>query len=223
MRGRPGRAGVGASLLLPASLSIIRVSDRGAAWCGGAPAGALRAAPETGDPAGRHLDIAGSSMGQWQSPAWRLSGIDAACSPAIAIAALAIGVAALLVFLSTERRRRSLAIVPLDRFRSRRFVAAPSVTSVMTFGIYGVLFLLFLVWQASGRLPPYGGGPALVPMAAVLFALSNLSGRLTEQLGARVMITGGTALIGTGVIVIGCTAGTLLWFTGIGLVLTGAA
>jgi hypothetical protein len=88
--------------------------------------------------------------------------------------------------------------------------------------MYGVLFLVPLAWQASGALPAGGAGLALLPMAVVFFALSNYSGRLTERVGARAMIAGGTALIGLGLYVIALTtAGTPISAAETGLVLTG--
>ena len=61
-----------------------------------------------------------------------------------------------------------------------------------------------------------------MPMAAVFFVVSNASGRLVESLGARVLISGGTALIGVGLFVIACSiAGEPLWWAETGLVLTG--
>jgi MFS transporter, DHA2 family, methylenomycin A resistance protein len=92
----------------------------------------------------------------------------------------------------------------------------------MTFGMYGVLFLVPLVWQAGGALAAGGAGLGLVPMAAVFFVVSNITGRVTERLGARIMIAGGTALIGIGLLVISTTgAGRPLWLAEIGLILTG--
>ena len=112
--------------------------------------------------------------------------------------------------------------MPLDLFRSRRLIGALTATSVMTFGMYGVLFLVPLVLQASGALPARTAGLALVPMAGVFFVLSNASGRIAESLGVRSMIGAGTALIGSGLLVIATTqAGEPLWLAEAGLVLTG--
>lgn len=62
----------------------------------------------------------------------------------------------------------------------------------------------------------------LMPMAGVFFVVSNASGRLVELLGARVLISGGSALIGVGLFVIACSvAGEPLWLAEMGLVLTG--
>ena len=46
----------------------------------------------------------------------------------------------------------------------------------MTFGIYGMIFLLPLVWQASRLLGPETAGLALLPCALVFFLVSQRSG-----------------------------------------------
>jgi len=91
----------------------------------------------------------------------------------------------------------------------------------MTFGMYGVLFLVPLILQANGALAAGKAGLALVPMAAVFFVLSNASGWLSERLSARAMIGGGTALIGLGLLGIAATARAALWLVEFGLVLAG--
>lgn len=257
-------AGAGAALLLPASLSIIRVewseerarnralgvwgACNGLAFVVGPTVGgglvdafgwrsvfliavplglatiglALRAVPELRDPGGRHLDVPGQLCGAIALGGLALAGIDAARDARVAVVALLTGTVACLLFRRTERRRGAEAMVPLDLFRSRRLVGALTATSVMTFGMYGVLFLVPLVLQASGALPARTAGLALVPMAGVFFVLSNASGRISESLGVRSMIGAGTALIGSGLLVIATTqAGEPLWLAEAGLVLTG--
>jgi MFS family permease len=77
----------------------------------------------------------------------------------------------------------------------------------MTFGMYGVLFLLPLAWQGSGALGPVGAGLALMPMALVFVAASPFSGPLTARMGVRATTGGGVAIIGCGLLLIGTTAG----------------
>jgi DHA2 family methylenomycin A resistance protein-like MFS transporter len=257
-------AGSGAALLLPASLSIIRIEwqdeqTRNRAlgiWAactglafvigptlGGAlvdwfgwrsvfliavPLGfaavvlGLRSVPESSDPSGRHFDAQGQIWGATALGCLALASIECTSDPPIATAAFAAAMISLPLFLLTERRRGQAAMVPLDLFRSRRLVGALIATAAMTFGMYGVLFLVPLVWQAGNTLAAGMAGIALVPMASVFFVLSNFSGRLAEWLGPRAMIGGGTGLLGVGLFVIACTsAGTPLWLAETGLVLTG--
>lgn len=136
--------------------------------------------------------------------------------------ALLAAITALLLFLLTERRRGSAALVPLDLFSRGRFVGVLIATAAMTFGMYGVLFLVPLSWQANGTLAAGSAGLGLLPMAAVFFGLSNYSGRLAERVGARTMIGGGTAMIGLGLYLIALTyAGMPISLAETGLVVTG--
>ena len=257
-------SGGGAALLLPATLSIIRVEWRdqrarnralgiwaacnGLAFVvgptlGGAlvdalgwrsvfliavPLGAvavglaLLVVPESRDPVGRCFDAAGQLWGALALAGLALAGIEGSRNKAVALGALAVSIIAAVRFLLTERRHADKAMVPLDMFSSRPFVGALIATTVMTFGMYGVLFLVPLVWQSSNVLSARVAGLALVPMAAVFFALSNASGRLVDLIGARSLIGGGTALIGIGLLVLSATgSATPLWLAEIGLVLTG--
>jgi MFS transporter, DHA2 family, methylenomycin A resistance protein len=182
----------------------------------------LCAAPESSDPAGRHLDLAGQASGAIALGGLALAAIEASHDRTVAGAALAVAAAAFVVFLRTEGKRAEAAMVPLDLFRHRTFVGALTATAAMTFGMYGLLFLLPLVWQASGAFGAGAAGLALVPMAAVFFAVSNVSGRLAERAGARAMIAGGTACIGAGLLVVAVTAsGRPLALAEVGLVLAG--
>lgn len=183
---------------------------------------ALRVVPESSDPAGRHFDALGQVSGGATLGGLALAAIEAAHDRAVAAAALASAIAGFVLFLRAEGRRGATAMVPLDLFHHRAFVGALAATAAMTFGMYGLLFLLPLVWQMGGMLGAGAAGIALVPMASVFFGVSNLSGRLVERAGARTMIAGGTAAIGLGLVVVALTSsGRPLALAEAGLVLAG--
>lgn len=255
-------AGLGAALLLPASLAIIRVvwpepvargrvlgiwaSCNGLAFAIGPTLGGLLidacgwrsvfllvvplgaaafglawwAVPDSADPAGRRFDLPGQVLG-----ALALGGVAYA---AIAgqdggwVWGLGTAVVALPLFLVVERRAGVAALVPLDLFRSRVFSGASLAWTAMTFGIYGMIFLLPLVWQSAGHLTPRAAGLALMPISLVFFAVSTQSGRLAQRLGTRVMVGGGNSLIGIGLLVVAAThAGAPMVLAQCGLVLAG--
>ena len=183
---------------------------------------ALRVVAESSDPAGRRFDAPGQISGALALAGLALTGIAGAHDRALAAIAGGVGVIALMGFVLIEHRRGPAAMVPLELFGSPRFVGTLTATSAMTFGMYGVLFLVPLVWQSGGVFAAGTAGIALMPMAGVFFVVSNASGRLLESIGARVLISGGTALIGVGLFVIACSAaGEPLWLAEMGLVLTG--
>jgi EmrB/QacA subfamily drug resistance transporter len=164
--------------------------------------GALASLVESAHPEGRRFDLAGQVTGAAALAGLVIAGIEAADSP---IVAALIGAGALLaatLFLAIERRLRDAALVPLHIFRNRAFAGATGAAFGMTFGMYGLLFLLPLHWQQAGLLTPFGAGLALIPMALVFVAMSSASGRLQEQLGTRLMTALGMVTISAGLLVI---------------------
>jgi MFS transporter, DHA2 family, methylenomycin A resistance protein len=183
---------------------------------------AMGAVPESRDPTGRRFDAMGQVLGAAALGCLALAGISTASNSVLTAVALAAALIAGLLLVSVERRRGQTAMLPLDLFRAPRLVGALCATSAMTFGMYGVLFLVPLVWQTDDVLKASGAGIALVPMAGVFFVVSNASGRLVATIGTRTLISGGTGLIGGGLLVIaGTAAGMPLWLAEAGLVLTG--
>lgn len=257
-------AGVGAALLLPASLAIIRVawtepaargrvlgiwaSCNGLAFVIGPTLGgflidrfgwrsvfyvivpfglaalllALRWVPESSDREGRRFDLAGQVLGALALGGLAFAAIEAQAAGHRSAYALLIAGIALVLFLILERRRGAQALVPLDLFRNGEFAAAIATTAAMTFGVYGVIFLMPMIWQASGLLGPATAGLALAPCALLFFLVAPRSGPLTERFGTRVMIASGTAILGLGVLVLALTrSGAPLPLAEVGLMMTG--
>jgi EmrB/QacA subfamily drug resistance transporter len=257
-------AGIGAALLLPSSLAIVRVvwsesAERQRAlgiWtaCNGlalaigptiggmllarfgwrsiffvvVPVGlaalvlAPALVPESSDPSDRHFDAPAQILGALALGGLALAAIESRRNVELAVGALVVAVASLVVFFRVERKRGSAALVPLEMFRAREFRGAATATAGMTFGMYGAMFLLPLIWQSSGRLDPIGTGIALMPMALVFVLVSPMSGALARKLGRRVMTAGGVAVIGSGLMLIGMTShDPSMVAAEIGLALTG--
>ena len=257
-------AGLGAALLLPASLAIIRVIwpdhiERGRAlgiWaaCNGlalaigptlggfligqfgwrsiflvvVPIGlatfalAVPTMPETADRQERHFDALGQALGGIALGGLAFAAIQADRTVIMALIALVIAILAFLLFIKVETERGAAALVPLAMFRSRGFLGAMTATTGMTFGMYGVLFLLPLAWQSSGILDLLNIGLALIPMALVFVLVSPFSGVLSHKLGNRSIISGGVAVIGFGLLIISASAGEKsIWIAEVGLALTG--
>jgi EmrB/QacA subfamily drug resistance transporter len=257
-------AGVGAALLIPSSLAIIRViwrdsRERGRAlgiWaaCNGV---ALAIGPtlggvliqrfdwrsiflvvvpvslasivlapltlsESADPRGRSFDARGQILGALGLGAVAFAAIEVHTNVWPAVGACAAAAICIGLFVTTERGIGPAALVPLELFSSKPFTAASVATTAMTFGMYGVIFLLPLTWQSARGLGATAAGIALIPMALVFVIVSPLSGKLTERLGARFTTAGGVAIVGVGLLLIGMTAARpSLVFAEIGLALTG--
>jgi EmrB/QacA subfamily drug resistance transporter len=254
-------AGLGAALLLPSTLSLLRViwtdpRERAHAigvWAGTngialaigptiggwlielagwrsifllvVPMGlavlwlAPRLIPESSDPRGRSIDMPGQALA-----AFGLAGLATAAIEhgAIAACGAAASVLCLALFLVAERRSGEAAMVPLALLRHRTFSGAIGVAAAMTFGMYGVLFVVPLAWQQSGVLSASWSGLALLPMSLPFVALSHKSGAWTTRFGARAMMGAGMALIASGIAALAVTrAGEPLWLAEAGLFLTG--
>ena len=140
----------------------------------------------------------------------------------LAVISLVVAVAASGLFIMVERKIGAGALVPLDMFSNSRFRGVIAATTGMTFGMYGLIFLLPLTWQTTGRLDAVWAGIALTPMAAVYVVVSPFSGWLSGKLGQRFMTGGGVAIIGLGVFLVGLTTQTAsLIGAEVGLALTG--
>lgn len=257
-------AGLGAALLIPASLAIVRViwrdaHERGRAlgiWaaCNGVALAvgptlggvliqrfgwrsiflvvvpvslaavvlAPPTLPESSDPHGRSFDTRGQTLGAIGLGALAFAAIEAHTSVRLAILACAAAIACIVLFIRTERGVGKAALVPLELFSSKAFSAACVATTTMTFGMYGVIFLLPLTWQSARGLGATAAGIALIPMALVFVIVSPFSGKLTERFGVRFTTAGGVAIIGIGLLLIGTTAGQpSLLLAELGLALTG--
>jgi EmrB/QacA subfamily drug resistance transporter len=177
---------------------------------------------ESSDPQDRGFDAPGQMLGILALGSLALAAIESHAVAGFAAAALAVAVLAVAMFIKIEATRGARALVPLDMFRVREFRGAVAATAGMTFGMYGVLFLLPLTWQSAGTLDAFGAGIALLPMALVFVLVSPFSGPLAAMVGPRLMTGGGVAVIGCGLLLIGLTAhATSILAAEIGLGLTG--
>jgi MFS transporter, DHA2 family, methylenomycin A resistance protein len=183
---------------------------------------AIRAVPESSDPHDRDFDVVAQICGALALGGFAVAAIES--HRAIIAAAIAIVVAAMAfaLFLKIERKRGATALVPLNIFAIPEFRGAATATMGMTFGMYGMMFLLPLFWLSAGTLTATTAGLAMTPSAIVYIATSPLSGRLMEKLGPRFMTAGGVAIIGSGLLTIAATASTTnIVGPDIGLALTG--
>ncbi|MDR3099742.1 MAG: MFS transporter [Paraburkholderia sp.] len=241
-------AGMGAALLLPASLAIIRVvwldpHERGRAlgiWaaCNGLAMAigptlggllirqfgwrsiflvviplslaalilAVPSIPESSNPQGRHFDAPAQLLGAVALGCLAFAAIRLHDAPAVAVLAFGVSMVAFALFIRFETKRGAAALVPLDIFRAREFRGAITATAGMTFGMYGVLFLLPLTWQGTGRLDVAETGLALMPMALVFVLVSPFSGALAARHGTRRMTAAGVTIIASGLLLIGASA-----------------
>lgn len=158
--------------------------------------------PESRDPsAPRNLDYSGALLG-----VVALGGITYAliqwgavgATPAVLVGA-GVGVAALVVFLGVEARKRA-PMLPLGIFRSVPF----SVTNAATVMIYAalgtLLFLLVIYLQEVGGFSPVAAGAASLPLTVLMLLLSARSGDLASKIGPRPQLIAGPLLLAAGLV-----------------------
>jgi DHA2 family methylenomycin A resistance protein-like MFS transporter len=158
--------------------------------------------PETRDPGERHLDLAGQALAVVALATLALVFIEGPKlgwqSPPIVGGAIACSIAVGAFLLIEARSVRPL--VPLGVFRSRPFSASILCALLMTFGIYGLLFVLPLYFQVVRHASATAAGIALLPLSVMFFLVSPLAGRLATTIGPRALIGFGMAMAGYGLL-----------------------
>jgi DHA2 family methylenomycin A resistance protein-like MFS transporter len=149
------------------------------------------------DPLGQVLAIAalGSlAFGVIEGPHWGWHGV-----PMLVCAEVFL--ASLVLFIAIERSAVH-PLVPFELFGRRAFSASLAVGTLMTFGIYALLFLIPLYLQSVEGASAFTTGLELVPLSLAFFVVSQFSGRLVNRLGPRVPMAAGMALVGLGLLVV---------------------
>jgi DHA2 family multidrug resistance protein-like MFS transporter len=107
------------------------------------------------------------------------------------------GVAVLALFLAWQRRARA-PLVDLALFGSRAFTWGAVLSTVASFGMFGMLFALPQFFQAVGGNDALGTGLRLLPVIGGLLAGARVAGRLEPRLGAKAVVTAGLVLMAAG-------------------------
>jgi hypothetical protein len=113
------------------------------------------------------------------------------------LASFAACVLALGAFLLVEHRSPS-PLVPLGVFSNRAFSAGLADATLMTFGMYGLLFVLPLFLQSVRDEPATRAGIELLPLSATFFLVSLVAGKAANAWGPRILISIGMSLTGIG-------------------------
>ncbi|MEU4292960.1 MFS transporter [Kribbella sp. NPDC026596] len=161
----------------------------------------LRHVPETRDEeaAGR-LDINGAILATIGLAGLTFGLISAGergfGDPAV-LTSLAIGVGALAFFVEVERRS-SHPMLPPGIFANRRFTGANLVTVAVYGGLGTATFLLVVYLQTVLGYSALWAGASLLPMTALMLALSGYAGGLSDRIGAQLPMTIGPVLMAAG-------------------------
>ncbi|WP_433476779.1 MDR family MFS transporter [Spirillospora sp. CA-142024] len=105
-----------------------------------------------------------------------------------------LGAAAALIALYVLHARRGEALIDLALFRDRGFAAAAVTNVVVAVALFGVLVLLPLYWQVVRGHGPLATGLLLAPQALGAAVAMPLAGRITDRVGAGVVVPTGIVL-----------------------------
>jgi MFS transporter, DHA2 family, methylenomycin A resistance protein len=182
----------------------------------------LRFVPESKDPEGRRLDLPGQALAIVALGTLTFAAVEAPHWSARSVElCLAVAVVAGLLFLRVESRTEG-ALLPLEFLRRRGLSASMAVASLMTFGMYGMLFLVPLYLQQQRRASVIAAGLALLPLSLLYVIVSQHSGALTHRFGPRVAMTAGMGLMGAGLFLLSAvTAETSLYAVELDLAILG--
>jgi EmrB/QacA subfamily drug resistance transporter len=186
---------------------------------------ALRLVPESRNPAALAPDFTGALMSIVGLGLLLWSLIEAPArgwtSPLV-LAAGASGLTALALFTAWERRS-SHPMLNMRFFRNRRFSAAISSVGLVTFGLFGALFVLTQYLQFSLGYSALQAGLRVLPAAGAIAIVAPLSTVLVRVVGTKVTAAAGLLIIGGGLWQLS-TASAATTFTGIvaGVIMLGA-
>jgi EmrB/QacA subfamily drug resistance transporter len=109
------------------------------------------------------------------------------------LGAMALGFALLVAFLVWEARTPE-PMLPLHLFRRRASITANGVSFVMSFGMFGSIFLLSQFFQFCQGLSPLDSGLRILPWTATPVIVAPIAGWASGKIGGRPLLAAGLAL-----------------------------
>ena len=114
---------------------------------------------------------------------------------------LAISAAVFILFVWWERRV-SDPMVKLELFAIRNFWVANVIGLAVPFGLFGIFFPMTVFLQGALGMTPLEAGLTMMPMSLMLMVVAPISGRLSDRIGARWILTVGLTLVTLGIALI---------------------
>jgi EmrB/QacA subfamily drug resistance transporter len=164
---------------------------------------------ESHGPAGR-LDVPGvglASAGLF-GVVWALiNGNGEGWTSPLVLGALALGVALLAAFLLWERRAPA-PMLPPRFFQSRAFSLANLSAMLMSFGMFGAIFLLVQLLQFARLYSPLEAGLAILPWTLAPMFVAPIAGALSDRIGGGLLMGAGLTLQAIGLAWLGLVSST---------------
>jgi EmrB/QacA subfamily drug resistance transporter len=103
-------------------------------------------------------------------------------------------VAGIAAFIAIERRVR-VPMVDFTYFRSRTFLGSNIVAFIVSFSMLGMFFFMALYMQNVLHFSPLEAGVRFLPTTLMVIIIAPISGRLTDKIGPRPLMTFGLATV----------------------------
>jgi EmrB/QacA subfamily drug resistance transporter len=146
------------------------------------------------------LDIPGLTLasGGLLALVWGLiHGNDEGWTSAPIVTAFVVAAILLAGFVAWERRTAS-PMLPPRFFRSRQFSAANGVGFLMSFGMFGSIFLLAQFFQIVQGYSPFEAGLRTLPWTGMPIIVAPIAGALSDRIHPRLLLVAGMGLMGAG-------------------------
>jgi EmrB/QacA subfamily drug resistance transporter len=114
---------------------------------------------------------------------------------------LALSAVLFAVFVWWERRVAD-PMVKLELFTIRNFWVANIIGTAVSFGMLGIFFPMTIFLQGALGMTPLEAGLTMMPMSLTLMVVAPISGRLSDRIGARWILTTGLTLMTLGIVLI---------------------
>ena len=121
-------------------------------------------------------------------------------SPAILGTAI-VSIGLIVAFVLWERRAPD-PMMKLELFAIRNFWIGNVIGVTIAFGMLGIFFPMTVFLQQVLGFSPIRAGLTMTPMSLALMVMAPVSGRLSDRLGARWILTTGLALVTAGILLI---------------------
>ncbi len=123
----------------------------------------------------------------------------------VIVAAIGIGVLALIGFVAWERRAPA-PMLPLRFFRSRAFSMANLASLLMYFGMFGSVFLLSQFLQVVQGYSPFQAGLRVLPWTIAPIFVAPIAGALSDKVGGGLLMGLGLTMQAIGLAWLGLVA-----------------
>ena len=129
---------------------------------------------------------------------WGLvNGNDLGWTSTQTVATLGVGALLIAAFVAWEARTDA-PMIPLRLFRSRAFTAANVVSMLMTFGMFGSIFLLAQFFQVVQGYSPLEAGLRTLPWTFMPVIVAPIAGLISTRTGTRPLLVLGMTLQAAG-------------------------